>query len=1079
MSMAGRLSSVSTFALLTSVSVFAAQGGESERVQYGRDIQPILAQACFNCHGPDAAQREARLRLDEREGATAERRHGSAIIAGDSAGSLLVQRIIEELADDRMPPPEAERQLSSEEIALLVRWVEEGAEYETHWAFLSAKRPPSPLVRDTEWARDELDTFILRGLEGARLNPSAETDKEIWLRRVTLDLTGLPPQPEELAAFVEDDAAGAFERVVDRLLASPHYAEHMARYWLDMARYADSHGYQYDQERQMWAWRDWVIEAYTENMPFDTFTVEQIAGDLLESSTESQRVATGFNRNHPITIEGGVIDEEYRVEYVMDRVGTTATTWMGLTVSCARCHDHKYDPLSQREFYGLYAFFNQVPERGFNGFDPLLSVMSRRATETAEAINQEIAAIEAESMPNAEELAAWVEELTHDARWHPVERNARWHPVGGYEDDVLMATCPTTDLTGLRIEGATNTSSPPTLTVHPPEGSAPLGRYVRVDLPGREQYLSLAEVLVMSDGENIALRGKATQSSMSAGGVAPRAIDGNSNGAHTGGSVTHTALQRDPWWEVELAAPAPIHRIEIFNRTDCCSERLEGCRVTVLGEDRETLFGYSFSQTPAPHGQVITGGPREVPLAWRRGAWTVALEALVPEGALLEVRGVAKDGLVEVSDDPSLRALAALPLEVVRALEVDEGERSEADRALLAAQYIAVHPSRAAVRAELGLLRTQREATLDAGRTSVMVMSDQGQTRPTHVLAGGQYNQPGELVEASVPAVLPGMATELPANRLGLARWLTSAEHPLTARVAVNRYWQRLFGRGLVETLEDFGTRGARPSHPELLDYLALEFVESGWDVQAMLKRMVLSATYRQESACSDGLRAADPENRLFSRAPRLRLDAEAIRDQALAISKLLDPEVGGASVYPYQPAGLWMEINNRPGLSRAYPNPAATGVHRRSLYTYWKRTLPPPSMQVFDAPSREACTVLRSRTSTPLQALTLMHDPQFVEAARAFGLRILRESEDSESARIEFGFRVATGRAPSKQESAQVLGYLRAERARFEAAPEEVERALGVGITPRDEELSAVEQAAWMSVGRLLLNLDEVIHRS
>lgn len=360
-----------------------------------------------------------------------------------------------------------------------------------------------------------------------------------------------------------------------------------------------------------------------------------------------------------------------------------------------------------------------------------------------------------------------------------------------------------------------------------------------------------------------------------------------------------------------------------------------------------------------------------------------------------------------------------------------------------------------------------------------MVMSDQGQTRPTHVLAGGQYNKPGELVEASVPAALPSMSKELPANRLGLARWLTSAEHPLTARVAVNRYWQRLFGRGLVETLEDFGTRGARPSHPELLDYLAMEFVESGWDVQAMLKRMVLSATYRQESECSGRLRAADPENRLFSRAPRLRLDAEAIRDQALAISKLLDPEVGGASVYPYQPAGLWMEINNRPGYSRAYPDPAAAGVHRRSLYTYWKRTLPPPSMQVFDAPSREACTVLRSRTSTPLQALTLMHDPQFVEAARAFGLRILREAGNSDRARVEFGFGVATGRTPSFRERAQVLGYLRAERARFEGAPEEVERALGVGLTPRDATLAPVEQAAWMSVGRLLLNLDEVIHRS
>ncbi|MDE0891435.1 MAG: DUF1549 domain-containing protein, partial [Planctomycetota bacterium] len=639
MSIAGRLSSVSTAALLASVSVLAAQVEEGERVQYGRDIQPILAQACFNCHGPDAAQREARLRLDEREGATAERRHGPAIIAGDSAASLLVQRITDELVDDRMPPLEAERQLSPEEIELLVRWVEEGAEYETHWAFLSAKRPASPVVRDTEWARDELDTFILRGLEEAGLSPSTEADRETWLRRVSLDLTGLPPHPDEVTAFLADDEADAYERVVERLLGSPHYAEHMARYWLDLARYADSHGYQYDQERQMWGWRDWVIEAYAENMPFDRFTIEQLAGDLLDAPTERQRVATGFNRNHPITIEGGVIDEEYRVEYVMDRVGTTATAWMGLTVSCARCHDHKYDPLSQREFYGLYAFFNQVPERGLNGFNPTLSVTTRRASEAATAIDLEIATLEAESMPSAKELELWALEIASEEPWHP---------IGSLESGALRADCPTADLTGLRIEGATDTSPTPTLRVHPPEGSAPLGRYVRVDLPGRDQYLSLAEVLVFSDGENIALRGKASQSSTSSGGVAPRAIDGNSNGAHTAGSVTHTALQRDAWWEVELAALAPIHRIELFNRTDCCSERLDGCRVTVLGEDRETLFEYSFTQTPAPHGQVITGGPRDVPLVWRRGVWAATLDSLVTEGTQLEVEGAVGDGLVEV-----------------------------------------------------------------------------------------------------------------------------------------------------------------------------------------------------------------------------------------------------------------------------------------------------------------------------------------------------------------------------------------------------------------------------------------------
>lgn len=1037
-----------------------------EQLSFGRDIQPILARVCFQCHGPDAAQRKAGLRLDEREAATTGRRGGPIILAGDPEASPLVQRITAPDPADRMPPPEAEQQLTPKEIQLLTRWIREGAGYEAHWAFVPVSRPPLPEVGDTTWARDDLDAFVLRRLEDAGSKPSPEADRRTWIRRVTLDLTGLPPTPTEFHAFLEDRAPRSYERVVDRLLASPHHAEHMARYWLDLARYADTDGYQYDKERQMWAWRDWVIQAYADNMPFDRFTIEQLAGDLLEGATEGQRVATGFNRNHPITIEGGIIDEEYRVEYVMDRVGTTATTWMGLTARCARCHDHKYDPLSQAEFFGLYAFFNQVPERGQSGFSPTLALTTSKAREEAAAITAELVQLKELSLPEPAEVAAWE---------GPLHSQARWAALGKVEEGTLLTPYPAEGLSGLRIDLPAD--KPPTLRVHPAEGSAPVGLFVRVDLPGREQYLSLAEVLVLSGGENVAPQGTATQSSTSAGGLAPRAIDGNTNGAHSNHSVTHTALEPNPWWEVQLAAPTPIHQIEIFNRTDCCSERLEGCRISILDEARTTLFEHTFASTPAPRGEVITGGPREVPLAFRQGVFTLQDKVTLPPGSQLELLA-AVDAPVEFSSDANLREWAALPQAVARVLSLDTSNRSAAEAEVLAAHYLETHPSRAGARAALDALRTRESSVLEAGRTSVMVMADMAQPRATHILKGGQYDQPGELVEASVPAALPPMQAALPRNRLGLARWLTSPGHPLTARVAVNRHWQRLFGRGLVETLEDFGTRGARPSHPELLDWLAAEFVESGWDVRSMLRRLVLSSTYRQGVRRSAADRLADPEGLLLGHAPRLRLDAEVIRDQALSLAGLLEDEIGGPSVYPYQPAGLWMEINNRPGYARAYPKPSAAGVHRRSMYTFWKRTLPPPSMQIFDAPSREACTVLRSRTSTPLQALTLLHDPQFVEAARALGLRILGEASGSDADRLAYGFELVTGRAASPPELKELAGYLEAERRRFQADPQAVTLALGVGLASSDESPRAAEEAAWMSLGRLLLNLDEVIQR-
>jgi len=786
----------------------AAEKPAAGSIDYNRQIRPLLSNHCFKCHGPDAAQRQGGFRLDVRDSALAAAESGARpIVPGDQGRSELLRRITATSADEQMPPPDENKPLTAADKQLLAQWIAEGAKYQTHWAFVAPQRPRPPESKTKNWPRGQLDTFVMARLEREGLRPTAEANKPTLVRRLTLDLTGLPPTLAEIDAFLADICPDAVERLVDRLLASPRFGERLAVDWLDAARYADTHGYHIDSGRDMTRWREYVIDAFNRNVPYDQFTVEQIAGDLLPETGDReqdlrQKLASGFNRNHMINFEGGAIPQEYLNAYIVDRVNTTGTVFLGLTVGCTQCHDHKYDPLSQREFYQLYAFFNNLPENGLDGrtgnAPPMLRFPSREQQEQLDKLAAEIKAVEA------------------------------------------------------KIAG--------------------------VD---------------------------------SASGAAPT-------------------------------------------------------------EEEAKQF-----------------------------------------------------------------------------------------------------------KTELTALR-KRQTDLDASVPSSMVMQELPQPKETFVLLRGAYDKPGDKVTAEIPAFLPPLAPEAPRNRLGFAKWLVGPENPLTARVTVNRYLQTFFGTGLVRTAEDLGSQGELPSHPELLDWLAVEFQTSGWEVKSLIRQLVTSATYCQSSAVTPALLAKDPENRLLARGPRFRLQAEFIRDQSLFHSGLLDSRIGGQSVSPYQPAGLWEELMSRADgdkwTAQKYTQSHGVDLYRRTMYTFWKRTCPPPTLATLDAPDRETCTVRRSRTNTPLQALILMNDPTYVEAARKFAERIVREGGSTRDERLTFAFRSVLARSPSAAELAVLRGVYETQLARFRGTPEAAASVLGVGDSPADAHLDPSEVAAWAMVASAILNTDEAL---
>ncbi len=1038
--------------------------GLAAPVAFNRDVRPILSENCFYCHGQDASRREAKLRLDVRDSAVAERDGIAAIVPGRPEASELIRRIGAREPSDVMPPPESHKALTPAQVEVLTRWVAEGAPYEGHWAFQAPARPDVPAASDagssaSKGTSGTIDVFVRERIAREGLRPSPPAAPGVWLRRASLDLTGLPPTVAELERFEADAARrgeGAYAAAVDRLLASAHYGERMAQDWLDAARYADTHGFNNDSARSMWRWRDWVIEAFNANLPYDRFITEQIAGDLLPRATVEQRIATGFGRNHVINSEGGIIDEEYRVEYVADRVRTLSTAWLGLTMECARCHDHKFDAISQRDYYRLFAFFNQVPEHGEDGrvanAVPLMPAPTREQqaelARLAEQVDALDAALEAEAV-------AWKYDDAARRRREEQAQAARAAVAAEKGAVMLLAAVPG------KPAGAPGAAAAP-----PAAGRAPEEPGARVAMA--KQIPAAAIDFAHKDGLTVAFWLRAETAN-------PRdvalfsSIDYSGSPAGSGYGRGRELRLVDGEIELRWAAKLPVYALIVRTRgARIAPEEWRQVAIVMTGGNRAADVRFFVDGREVPSDVRYDGmngeGPRRDYLVGTDGSPDAATFSGTLDDARSHPRKFSPEAVRALFQ---ARALAQDP--------VTPREQVWVRDAALAEQ-----PS-TAERWQRREAQWAARLALERSLPTVMVLQENETPRPTYVLQRGQYDAHGERVEPGVPEVLQTPWPEgAPRNRLGLARWLTDPRHPLTARVVVNRFWAQFFGTGIVKTLEDFGSQSEWPSHPELLDWLAREFVESGWDVKGLVRQIVLSATYRQDSAAAPELHARDPENRLLARGPRLRLPAETIRDQALALAGLLVPRIGGPSVYPYQPDKLYEGIV----VGAAYPGttwPVATGadLHRRSLYTFWKRTMPHPAMTTFDAPDREFCSVRRSRTNTPLQALILWNEPGLVEAARRFGTRLLREAPGDEAGRVGWAFQAATGRRPSAAEAAVLVRTWQGLRQEFAADAAAARRFLGVGEAPADGSVPEPELAAATALANVILSLDEVISKN
>lgn len=1019
-----------SIAFLFFALLFEVVSGE-EPVDFNRDIRPLLSDRCFHCHGPDANKREADLRLDTREGALAPLGDDGdlfTVVPGDPEKSELFYRIVTDDEIDVMPPPESKLPpFSDEEIALIKRWIEEGANYSDLWTFVPVEKPELPQnVTAKEWANNGIDHFIARKLEEENLKPSPAADRRTLIRRATFDLTGLPPTVPEVDAFLADEDSNAFEKVVDRLLASPAYGERMAADWLDAARYADTSGYQYDWFRTMWRWRDWVIDSYNENQPYDEFITWQLAGDLLHDATLEQKIATGFNRNHPFTIEGGVIQEEYRVSYVSDRVTTMGTVFMGMTFECARCHDHKFDPVSQKDFYQLFAFFNHLPEKGQVGGKPLFGppaipaptdeqAAAQREIEkaiqvaTAELFRKDTSLDSLQTDWEKDSSTPWtrVENLQitspNETTFEPAGDNS-WVAKGKVpaHDIYEFEFAPGSAVTGLRIEALTHESMVGNGPGRSSNGNAVLtGIEAAISgADGKETSVALAKAVADYEQNNFPAANAIDDDSRSGW-----AFDGNSN-------------HSDHWIAVRFAEPVSTG---------------EGGMLRVRLRFESQYAGHSFGRVRLSISEIAN------PLEFLK------------ESNLTKI------------------------------LEKAQEERSGSEKRQVQRAFRSTRPEFAEVTRELTRLEA-RKKKLEEEIPMTMIMSDDS-PRETFVLERGAYDKPLEKVTSGVPENLPPLPEGSENNRLGLANWLTQPDHPLTARVAMNWMWHQVFGVGIVKTVNDFGSQAEWPSHPELLDWLAAEFVESGWDRKAMHKKMILSSAYRQSSDTGSDLLDRDPENRLLARGPRNRMPAEMIRDQFLAMSGLLNREIGGPSAKPYQPPGLWKELTNRKGFQQVYEPDTGENLYRRGLYTYVKRAAHHPMMSTFDAPNREVCTFSRSATNTPLQALVLLHDPQFVEAARVLASKMLDETllgpgPDRVASLIQQGYATVLARPPSDDEMELMLGFFASEKETFETTPGEAAKLLQTGEAPAAEGHDPAELAATTMLVRALFNLSETITR-
>jgi hypothetical protein len=909
-----------------------------------------------------------------------------------------------------------------------------------HWAFKPPSRPLAPRVRDPEWPRQQLDQFVLARLETEEISPSPEADRATLIRRLTFDLTGMPPAPEEVEAFLADGNPDAYERLVDRLLASPDYGERLALEWLDGARYADTYGYHEDWPREMWAWRDWVINAFNRNTPFDQFTVEQLAGDLLPNATQAQQIATGFNRLHGVTASGH--PDEFRTRQIIDRITTTSTVWMALTVSCSQCHDHKYDPISQREFYEFYAFFNTIGDppvmgNGQGNLVPLVSMPSPEQEAELAATEKTIARVEKELNDRALAVGPpgedWQRRLLAEFEKISVFHDA----IAGYSQDDVVAPAVTKTGSSGDVGGGRSDAGAPR-KVGDGETHVDLGDAADFD---RDDPFSFAAWIypTKADGPLLAR-------------VDPK---NSGRGYDIVLDRRRVALHLTHEW--------PKSAMQVVTRLLVGLNQWSHVCVTYDGSSASSgvkfyLDGQLQTMIEVTHdnlsGTIKTDEPLYIGLRKPDEFYTGGIDDLrIYDRALTE------------------KEAQSLADQAARILKIPSNRRTDEERTRLRQYHLANHDEEYKKLAT-GLAEIRKKkAKIEKSVPTTMVMRDMEHPRRTHFLKRGLWNQPGEEVHAGIPAILPPLPEGVKADRLGLARWLVDKTHPLTRRVVVNRYWQMLFGIGIVETTEDFGTQGEPPSHPLLLDFLATEFSDVGWDLKAMLRQMVTSSTYRQSSKMSPGLLARDPDNRLLARGPRFRLAAETIRDNALAISGLLVGTKGGPSVRPYQPPGLWKEATNRP-----YKQDHGEKLYRRSLYTYWRRSVPPPNMVALDATNREVCVVRRQRTNTPLAALVMMNDPAFVEAARVLAQRVVTEASPDPEGIAELAFLLATARRPNAAERDVLLGVYRQQLDTYRKNEQSAQELIAVGESKRDERVDPSEHAAWTSVCTLILNLDETM---
>ncbi len=1049
-----------------------------ERVDFNRDIRPIISDKCFHCHGPDADNQKSDFRLDTRENAIADLGGVFGIVPGNLEESDLHWRIWEDFEEDLMPPIRSKLSLSDEEKKMLDRWIEQGAPYDTHWSFKPIESPELPTLssQNKAWAANEIDHFVAARLEQEGLAPSKIANKETLIRRATLDLTGLPPTIEEVDSFLADEGPGAWERVVDRLLRSPRYGERMALVWLDAARYADSGGYQNDILRSQWPWRDWVIDAYNANMPFDQFTLEQLAGDLLDAPTESQILATAFNRNHRINNEGGIIPEEYLAEYVADRVETTSTVWLGLTMGCARCHDHKYDPLSQKDFYRMFAFFNNIPEKGKDGNiapQPNMAVYHGAAQSEHDALKERVAAVTAETnalrSQSEGEFAVWLQGERADQK----ERLKALEEIGPAAIHVPFDSQDKSAAPDLRKPGR------------------------KADLNDRsKRYKFLAD----------SKYGKGLKINLSTYGRILR--------PHGGEFRSDQARS----WIVNLRTPRSFAGSEgpILSLVE--PDSVYGYRLMLEETGDSDAFRVSFQMINdggEKSGIEVVSGTVVPKNDWVRlgvtwdGSGNAAGIRLYMDGRILDIDTLLDNlgdtirssvglivGVRNVKDAEEQLRDATLRNGIIDDLQVFDKELGPTEVALISqtdplyASLIELNESARDSLMGIWLENTpqakslakrqkDREAELAAFEREhvirVSIMEEMDTPRDTYLLSRGAYDQPdmSETLDPDVPGALPAMDDNYPKNRLGLAQWIVSPSNPLTARVAVNRYWQMYFGNGLVKTPEDFGSQGANPSHPQLLDWLASAFQESGWDVKGMQKRILMSATYRQSSRVTPDALEVDPENRLLARGPRIRLYGHALRDQALAVSGLMAERRGGPSVMPYQPEGLWEEVSAK---GYKYVVGSGSDLYRRSLYTFWRRTVPPPSMMNFDSSAREVCSVSFNATNTPLQALNLMNDPQFIEAARMLGQRMILEGGDSPMDRIRFGHRLVLARSPGKETLDRLESSYSEYLEYYRKASQDAVDLISMGASNPDPEIEPSELAAMTMIANVFLNLDETV---